>query len=128
MDNIIKQLLQGIVEIEEVNTKEILVGKMSEELAEEFAKNRRAAHRQKEVVQKKVELFMAELKLEYDLEKYNDEKERLWHKVYQELNIPKEEQDAPYHFNRDTLEVFREEDIEEEEVFTLRAVGKSKLQ
>lgn len=104
----LEHILRGIMnQFEEKTEKVEFVGHITKELSEELIRNRKALKIEKEIIEKKVELYIAQLKKEHDLDAFSIEQEKLWDKVYDHLGLSEKQRESDYTINQDTLIVSR---------------------
>lgn len=104
----LEKLIRGFVEqMEESEGSVEFVGHISKELSNKFKENKRISRIEKEIIQKKAELYIAQLKKEHDLDALSEQKHELWEEVYKELGISEKDKEASYKINQDTRAVVR---------------------
>lgn len=126
----LEQVIRDIIQNFEDDVEETeYVGTISKELTEQFQENKRAANLEKEIIVKKAELYLAQLKKEHDLEVFAKRKDELWEKIYEELGVSGKDREEPHQLNCETRTVTRVLDNEETiEIQMLKKMAKSPLQ
>lgn len=88
--------------------EDVLIGKVSKELASEWDRFDADYETESNIIKKKMDLYFAQLKKEHDLEGLRLKKIALWEKIYIELGIAEKEQNESHNYSPNTGEVFRE--------------------
>jgi hypothetical protein len=103
------------VEIEEVETVKVRVGRVSQELKAEFEANDNAHNAEHEALKARINAFIEQVQAEHSCKKFNDQEADLWERLYDELGLTEAERGHNYTIKDSSRAVYRIDEVEEAE-------------
>lgn len=112
LKEIIEDALEEFIELKQGKTL-VRVGRISQELQDEFNQIREEHNAEHEAMKKKIEDFIEEIKLSHDCDKFHNRSLEVWEKVYDQLGLSQEERGKPYSIKNANRIVYRRENKED---------------
>ena len=107
---------------EEKDRKEILVGKLSQEMSSKVTQLDLKIELEKKIIAQKINLYKMQLLQEHNIIGLSESLDAAWNEAYDYLGLSEEDRDFHYSIDRDTREVFKYVNEEEEEEEILKSL------
>jgi hypothetical protein len=106
---ILSKLSEYMDEVEEI--EEVRVGRISQELQDEFRANMDAHNAEHDAIKARIDEFIEKIQKEHSCERFQDVDMELWEKVYDELGFTEAERGLKYTIPNASRVVFRKDDV-----------------